>query len=128
MPLASHPYVSTVTDSTDTSLVRPVDWNSDHVVDGFLLAINRATLTSTSTLTLMQQTQLLLTDNISGVDHVISGVPRQPRINQMVPSGYDLDVIAQLALPGSQRMSVLGTGQIVMSDDFKTRQRIVLAG
>jgi hypothetical protein len=109
-------------------LIRPSDWNSDHVADGFLLAINRMTLASTSTLTLSQQTELAVTDNISGVDHVIVGVPRSPRVNQLVPSGYYHDVVSRLTLGGLQRMSVLGTGQLIMSDDFNARSRIVLAG
>ena len=29
-----HPYVSTVPDSADTSLVRPSNWNADHTIVG----------------------------------------------------------------------------------------------
>lgn len=128
MPLASHPFVSAVADGSDTTQVRPSDWNSDHVTDGILLAINRMTVASTSTLTLTQQTQLMVTDNIAGVDHVISGFPRTPRVNQIIPTGYDHDVLNRLELTGTKRMTVLGTGQMILSDDFKSRQRIVLAG
>lgn len=128
MPLATHAYVSTVTDSADTSVVRPVDWNTAHVTDGTLLAINRVTVASSSTLTLPRQTRCTITDNTAGVDHVVSGVPRQPFTNQLVPSGYDLDVVGSLTLPGTLRMSVLGTGQLIVSDDFAARSRIVLSG
>jgi hypothetical protein len=128
MPLGAHAFVSQVGDSTDTTIVRPSNWNDNHVMDGYLLAINRMTIADTSRLVLPDQTQLIVTDNNATVDHVLVGVPRTPRINQIVPTGYDHDVLGTLKLEGTRRMSVLGTGQLVLSDDFKSRQRIVLAG
>lgn len=119
MPSAVHTYISTVADGADTTLVRPSDWNSTHVVDDLLLQINSVTIASTSTLTLDGQERLVITDNISSIDHVIVGTPKLPAPNDVIPPDYFHNITGTLTLQGlTRRMSVLGSGQLQVFDEI----------
>lgn len=56
------------------------------------------------------------------------GTQRKATRNFVIPGDYAHDVIGRLEMYGSLRGAIQGTGELILSDDFKTRGRVVLAG
>lgn len=56
------------------------------------------------------------------------GVPRALTSNFTIETGYVAVFQPRLTLASTQRSTIEGTGELVMSDDFGTRSRLVLAG
>lgn len=57
----------------------------------------------------------------------IAGSPKAT-VSFTVPNDYLYDLLYRLTMVGTQRVTLQGTADLVLSDDFRTRQRIVLAG
>lgn len=93
----------------------------------YLLQYERVTLIGTERLGLTGSTRAIVAD-IQSKDSVIVGTPRSPQTNFIVPDGYFVDIIGTLTLDKYVRATLQGLGQLILSDDLKTRSRIVLAG
>jgi hypothetical protein len=56
------------------------------------------------------------------------GIPKTLSKNFTVRTGYEHTVQARLTMTSTQRATLAGTANLIMTDDFGTRSRIVLAG
>lgn len=56
------------------------------------------------------------------------GVPRAVTTNFTVETGYTAMFQPRLTLASTQRGALEGTAELIMSEDFGTRSRLVLAG
>lgn len=59
---------------------------------------------------------------------VVLGVPKTPLVNFVVPTEYICTFRNRLIMRGSVRGNLQGTANLVVSDDFATRSRVVMAG
>jgi len=96
-------------------------WNSDRV------QFERLTLAGTDRLTAAGTSSVLLSD-FGTLPSLILGVPKIPSVPFTVPTGYILDIIPRLSLGLDMRATLAGSAELILSDDFATRSRIVLAG
>lgn len=62
------------------------------------------------------------------VTSTLVGVPKTPAGNFTVPTNYVHTVQGRLTLAGTVRATLAGTADLILTDDFGTRSRIVLAG
>ena len=93
----------------------------------FLLQYNRVRVSGTNRLTLAGTAEVVLSA-FSSLDNVYMGQPRVPTTSWTVPQDWYWDLIARIALAGNVRGTLQGTGALILTDDFGTRSRIVLAG
>jgi hypothetical protein len=130
--------VSAIADGGDATLVRPSDWNASHAIsadasvtitDGELLEPQRFILSGTNRLTLAAAGRVILfgfTDsqvyNILGHPKIIMDTPFR------IPNGYEEDVLDRLTLMGTCRGILEGNCDLYITDDFRMRSRVVLAG
>lgn len=93
----------------------------------FQIIYQRATISDNGRMSLIGTARLVLTD-LHGQDSVILGTPRTPPLSFTVPTEYVLDQMTRLTLTGGMRATLQGTADLIITDDFKTRQRLVLTG
>lgn len=138
MGVLTHEFVSAVADGGDATLVRPSNWNASHsitadasvkVTDGDLIEPLRYTLSGTNRLTLANTGRLFLfgfTDdrcyNIMGRPKAIQDTPWR------IPTGFQEDLLVRLTMLAGTRGILEGTADLILTDDFATRSRIVLLG
>lgn len=145
MPDIKHPFVNPKSDGGDATITRPSDWNAAHTwpfsidvgslslgTDGnFLLQLARLQLSSSNRLTLGGATTRVVvfgqTDNSS--PNVI-GFPKQvPTAPFRVPNNYEVYIVNRLVMDSPSVRGVLeGNADMILSDDFGSRSRVVLAG
>lgn len=87
---------------------------------------SRLGLSSTLRLTASGTGRLLLEDWGSGT--VLMGSPKTHAVSFTVPNDYYHDMLTRLTLVNQTRATLVGTADLFISDDFKSRARIVLAG
>lgn len=97
-------------------------------IEDFLLQYDRLTLVSTDRVTLTSTARIVLQEfGNSGPNYV--GVPKIPTSPFTVPDGYALDISnGRLTLVGLARAILEGSADLILSDDFRQRSRIVLSG
>lgn len=141
MPVVTHLFVSAKSDGADATLVQPGDWNDGHVVSGegfdtgtitlataqYRVQYQHLRLTSTERLTMAGTATVFLTD-LGTATGEIRGTPKRTSVSFTVPNDYVLDQLYRLQIDGAQRVSLVGTADLFLTDDFGTRSRIVLAG
>lgn len=88
---------------------------------------NHIVLAGTQELTLVGTTKTYLA-GVGAADSVVLGTPKSPTTSFTVPNNYFLDQMFRLALAGTVRATVEGTADLILTDDFNTRSRLVLAG
>jgi hypothetical protein len=92
----------------------------------FLLQHDHLKLVGIERLSLAGTGQLFL--SAFGSQPVYAGNPKIPSVSFTVPDGWMLDVITRLDLRLTTRVTLLGSADLYVTDDFATRSRIVLAG
>jgi hypothetical protein len=129
MATITHTYVSGIADGGDTTLVQPSNWNANHtvVIDEVNSVPTRLTLGGTTRLDIRGTGELTL-GSVMPVGTRYLGTPKIPDASFSVADGYFLDAMYRLAVPGGMRVGLEGNADLIISDDFKTRSRIVLAG
>jgi hypothetical protein len=58
----------------------------------------------------------------------VVGTPKRPSLSFTLPDNYFHDFLTRLELFGTVRANLKGNSDLYITDDFKTRNRIVLAG
>lgn len=91
----------------------------------FVLQFEQLTIASTDTVTLEGTAQILLTD-YDTKDTFIIGVPKGGSFT--VPDNYFADMPGQIRLGSSDVATLLGTAEMLLTDDFGTRSSINLVG
>lgn len=89
--------------------------------------VYRVTLTGAERLT-MEATIRLVLIAYDVAAPLILGSPKAPASSFTVPTDYFLGQLFRLQLINNTRATLQGTADLVLSDDFATRGRIVLAG
>jgi len=59
---------------------------------------------------------------------VILGQPRTLPVSASIPTGWVADIVGTINLTGSINLSIVGTGELVMTDDMAMRANLILAG
>ena len=93
-----------------------------------LWQLTRLTLDATSRLGLEGTARALIEDAGGISTPVILGAPKRPTTSFTVPTDYFLTIDRRLILDNAMRATLAGTADLLLSDDFGTRSRIVLAG
>jgi len=140
MGVTTHKFVSAIGDGGDATLVRPSNWNDQHsigavtgtveVTDAEWINMVRITLTGTDRVTLAGTGRAYVfgwtdgqTYNIVGRPKVFNGEPFR------VPENYEYIVVNRLDMRALTRAYLEGgSSDVIISDDFGTRQRITLRG
>lgn len=94
----------------------------------FLALLSRLKLTTTEQLGLAGTARVLIEDRGAVQATVYVGSPKTPPTSFTLLTDYFHDVIQRLNLLNSIRGTLLGTSTLVITDDFATRSRLVLAG
>ena len=103
----------------------------------WLLGTFRATLAGTTRtivtdaperVTLQGTGRVLLSELGTVTDTLYLGSPKVPSRSFTVPTDYFLDQMIRLTLVDAMRVTLLGTADLIVNDDFRTRSRVVLAG
>lgn len=97
------------------------------VTEQFLIQYDHLKLSSTNRMTLAGTAEVVLTD-LGTNGSIILGTPKMPNLSFTVPTDYFLDQIARLSLAGAVRATLQGTADLILTDDFGQRSRIVLSG
>ena len=86
---------------------------------------DRAVVQGASSLQLSDQGTADAQDSTRGL--MILGQPRMlPSCT--IPQGYYADILVRATLGGASRLAVRSDGQLILSDDFKSRSRLTLIG
>jgi len=137
--VVTHKFVSGIADGGDATLVRPSNWNDDHsisdlsgtvvVTDAEWVNLVQVKLESTDRITLEGTARAYIfgwTDNRSynvvGRPKTYTGEPFR------VPNDFEFIIINRLSMGALTRGILEGSSDLILSDDFGTRSRIVLAG
>jgi hypothetical protein len=89
----------------------------------------RLVLDSTSRLGLEGTARVIVEDAGGIANPVILGTPKRPTVSFTVPTDYCLFLTCgRLVLDNAMRVTLQGTADLILSDLFGTRSRIVLAG
>lgn len=88
---------------------------------------DRLTLSGTNRLPIAGTSQVLL-QGIRNANINYVGSPKTPVVPFTIRDGYYLDVLFRLSLLLGMRATLEGGADLIMSDDFGTRKRIILAG
>jgi hypothetical protein len=98
----------------------------------FLLQYAHLKLASTERMTVAGTARVVVEDHADqgafGEPGIVLGRPKAPALSFTVPDGYILDVIGHLTLGGAVRATLQGLADLILTDDFGMRSRIVLAG
>lgn len=127
------PVISNVVDATSSiqtqiNTGRSYDPGSPTIAtEQFLLQYRYLKLSGSERMTLTGTARAVVLD-LNANDSVVLGSPKTPNMSFTVPTEYYLDVIKRLSLVNAMRACLVGTANLVMTDDFSTRSRIVLAG
>jgi hypothetical protein len=129
MATITHTYVSAIADGGDSTLVQPSNWNANHVVviDEVNSVPTRLTLGGTTRLDIRGTGELTL-GSVMPVGTQYVGFPKIPNASFSVANNYYLDAMFRLTIGGGMRVGLEGNADLIISDDFKARSRIVLAG
>jgi hypothetical protein len=84
-------------------------------------------LSGSERLTMAGTAELFLSD-FGNTAVLILGVPKTPTLSFTVPTDYVLDQLYRLSLINAMRATLQGTADLVLTDDFGARSRIVLTG
>lgn len=95
--------------------------------DQYLLQDRHLYLTGAERLTATGTAEVLLTDMGNTAGNCL-GTPKSPNLSFTVMTDYFLDVIKRLNLVNQVRSTLQGTADLILTDDFQTRSRLVLAG
>lgn len=127
----THTFVSAIADGADTTLVRPVNWNASHTVDGFGYNSYEAVhlnLTGTERLVITGTNEVVVGGPFGRADSLLMGVPKTLDISFTVPNNYVYDQFGEIAITQNNRVTLQGSADFYLTDDFAARSRIVLAG
>jgi len=139
MGVVTHKFVSGIADGGDATLVRPSNWNDDHsisdlsgtvvVTDAEWINLVRVPLAGTDRVTLEGTARAHIFGWTDTASPNVVGRPKVYRTAPFrVPDGYEFILIERLTMERDARAILEGTADLIMSDDFRTRSRIVLAG
>ena len=92
-----------------------------------LTAYDRLALSSTNRLTMPGTAEVVL-NNVRQEPVVYRGKPKAHWRSFTVPTDWEYIVVNRLSLNDPARASFQGNCDVILSDDFGTRSRIVLAG
>lgn len=94
----------------------------------FLLHYTRLKLASTERLAMEGTARIVVDDFSTATDTLYLGSPKTPSRSFTVPTEYFHYQYQRLRLVDPMRATLEGTADLVLTDDFKTRSRLVLAG
>lgn len=104
------------------------DPGSISMTTAFLLHYKRLVLSGAERVTATGASDVIVTDfGLTGSPRIL-GTPKSVSQSFTVPNDYVLDQLKRLTLCGDARGTLLGTADLVVTDDFDKRSRIVLAG
>jgi hypothetical protein len=138
--VVTHKYVSAIADGGDATLVRPSNWNDQHsigdvtgtlvVTDAEWINLVRVTLSGTDRVTLAGTARAYIFGWTDDVSPNVVGRPKYYRSAPFrVPDLYEFIVVNRLTMElGARGILEGGNSDMIISDDFGTRSRIVLAG
>lgn len=96
--------------------------------DGFRLQYQHLYLTSTERMTLQGTAEVYISDFAARTPVPLTlGSPKYSTVSFIVPDGYFYSVQPRLALNKDNRATLVGSADLILSDDFGTRSRIVLS-
>lgn len=95
--------------------------------DQYLLQDRHLYLTGAERLSAAGTAEVLLTD-LGNTASVVMGAPKCPSLSFTVLTDWFFDVIRRLSLTSQIRATLQGNADLILTDDFGTRSRIVLAG
>lgn len=94
----------------------------------FLLHYTRLKLASTERLAMEGTARIVVDDFSTATDTLYLGSPKTPSRSFTVPTDHFHHQLTRLTLVGPMRATLEGTADLVLTDDFGTRSRLVLAG
>jgi hypothetical protein len=94
----------------------------------YSLHYSRLTLSGAGRLSSANASRSIVTDLGSPCTLPVLGTPKCPAGSFRVPTDYQVDMLRRLTLTGPNRANLEGTSDLIVTDDFGTRSRIVLAG
>ena len=140
MGVTTHKFVSAVADGGDATLVRPSNWNDEHsistpvgtvvVTDAEWINLVRLPLDSTDRVTLAGTARLYIFGWTDTASPNIAGRPKRMYMGTpfRIPDNFEFVLTNRLTMGSTTRGIIEGSADLIISDDFGTRSRIVLAG
>ena len=138
MSVVTHKFVSGIADGGDATLVRPSNWNDEHsitdvtgtveVTDAEWINLVRITLSGTDRITLAGTARAYIFGWTDAVSPNVVGRPKVYREPFRVPDLYEYLFTNRLTMEAAGRGILEGSADLILSDDFGTRSRVVLAG
>jgi hypothetical protein len=139
MGVTTHKFVSGVADGGDATLVRPSAWNDEHsiadltgtvvVTDAEWVNLVRIPLQSTDRITLEGTARAYI---FGWTDNVSPNVVGRPKIlngtDFRVPDNFEFILVNRLTMGALTSAILEGSADLILSDDFGVRSRIVLTG
>jgi hypothetical protein len=139
MAVVIHKFVSAIPDGGDATLVRPVNWNDQHsistpvgtvvVTDAEWINLVRLPLDSTDRITLAGTARAYI---FGWNDNVSPNVVGRPKIlngtDFRVPDNFEFILVNRLTMGALTSAILEGSADLILSDDFGVRSRIVLTG
>ena len=112
-----------------TTLGDPSDIGNRTLATGRTLVQNsRVIISGSNRISLQGTARILVTDYGNSSPTVYLGTPKRPKVSFTIDDGYSLTVYERFTVAGNVRGTLKGDARLVISDDLKTRKRIILSG
>jgi hypothetical protein len=124
----------TLTDAGAGSTLTVDNWDGKYdpatatmPTETFLTQYDHLKISGSNRFTMAGTARVLLEDIFDGPPNYV-GVPKQPNAPFTVRDGYIFDAMKRLELANFMRATLLGSADLILSNDFHQRSRIVLSG